>query len=424
MTLEWAEKWVANDKGPPGGQGNTFIVSGAEGGPFFLKELRDYQNSERRERMRREVACYKGLSHLGIPKLIDSNTDFFDEPNAKPYLVTEFVQGQTLQQYIDKKGLRPAKEAVHITLKILDIVEYSHSKEAIHRDIKPDNIILKASNPDTPVLVDFGMSFYEFEDNDPSTPAQQEIGNRFLRLPEFNSGSDNKRDPRSDVTHCAGILFFLLTGNHPRLLRDANNRPPHQTEAGRAALEKHSDIEIFSLLNLFDRAFDVSVNARWTSAKELREYLSKIRIGNQPDLASMRPEDIIAQIREKMSGHEERQTLLISSQLKDLSEIVVQTRNDLSNELGNFSTISGGSTFKISEKKFIGMHGLIKKSDTSVGYKPNFVGQIQGSEIILYCDDDVIFRCESEKIQAHKHEIIEKVYSLLIRGVNAALNER
>jgi eukaryotic-like serine/threonine-protein kinase len=77
------------------------------------------------------------------------------------------------------------------------------------------------------VLVDFGMSYHE-EASALVTPAWEEVGNRFLRLPELASESSLKRDPGSDVTFCGGILFLLLTGSRPGQLIDHDNCMPHQ----------------------------------------------------------------------------------------------------------------------------------------------------------------------------------------------------
>lgn len=62
-----------------------------------------------------------------------------------------------------------------------DAVEHSHAAGGIHRDIKPDNVMLRDSKPD-PVLIDFGLTFNRFDVEDSLTGDHQELGNRFLRL--------------------------------------------------------------------------------------------------------------------------------------------------------------------------------------------------------------------------------------------------
>lgn len=110
----------------------------------------------------------------------------------------------------------------------------------IHRDIKPGNIILKNNAWEDPVLVDFGMSHHE-DDEKKEISLDQEIDNRFLRLPEFSTGSTLKRDPRSDITHCAGVFFYMLTNIWPSVLIDENECMPHQRTLGRKKLLENSD---------------------------------------------------------------------------------------------------------------------------------------------------------------------------------------
>ena len=148
------------------------------------------------------------------------------------------------------------------------------------------------------------MSFYEGEDQ--LTGAAQDVGNRFLSLPEFSPGSPLKRDPRSDITLCAGILFYVLTGRMPRDLRDHGGAAPHQSEAGHEALLRHRDIDLLALLDVFDRAFDLAVHARWDSADSLMAALTRVRIG-APNMGNREtPEQMLERLRAQLEGHEEQ----------------------------------------------------------------------------------------------------------------------
>jgi len=202
--------------------------------------------------MSREVACYRTLNHAGIPQLIDTNTELFDQKDVQLYLETEYVEGQTLSTYVQKYGPRPASEAVELTCQLLDIIAYIHEQDTVHRDIKPDNIMLKLKEPTQLFLVDFGLGFLNIDDDTLQTEAGQEIGNRFLRLPEFRPNSQRKRDPRSDVTLSAGILLYLLTGRYPRGLDDDEGHPPHQRAEERRSISGLRDVDHFALLDIFD----------------------------------------------------------------------------------------------------------------------------------------------------------------------------
>jgi serine/threonine protein kinase len=146
--INWKQNWieVPTTKLESGGQGFAKIVKrkgGADDKHYFLKVLKEQQKMERRKRMHREVCAYETLAHPGIPRLIESNSDQFDNTAYDLYLVTDFVPGVTLAQHLNKNGPLQLNDAIAVTLKILSIVEHCHSEQCFHRDIKPDNIILK-----------------------------------------------------------------------------------------------------------------------------------------------------------------------------------------------------------------------------------------------------------------------------------------
>ncbi|MDP9140547.1 MAG: DUF3322 domain-containing protein [Pseudomonadota bacterium] len=279
--VPWRDRWNVVREIPRGGQALAYVVArkaNPAAGSFFLKMF-DGAGTERRARMFREVTCYRTLSHPGIPKLIESNAAEYEDRTAQLYLVTELVAGKNLGQYDVQNRLLSAADAVNIFGQLLDIVEYTHAQEVVHRDIKPENVMVESLAPLKVRLVDFGLSFLgaEHDDDNHSTAIGQEIGNRFLRLPEHGVSSVNKRDARSDLTQCVGLLFFALTGLRPSLLEDENRRRPHQRADARERLARHVDLDLFSLLNVFDKAFEIDIDARWQTVEELRRALSKIQ---------------------------------------------------------------------------------------------------------------------------------------------------
>lgn len=156
----------------------------------------------------------------------------------------------------------------------MQTLEYCHSNEIVHRDIKPNNIILRDNRLDEPFLVDFGLSFNKSEDDVLRTDTAGELGNRFLRLPELSANSAVKRDPRSDVTFCAAILLFCLTAVVPGLLIDHESMRPHQRGDCLELLARAIDDDgRRRLLYIFDTAFELNPVNRWQSASALREAL-------------------------------------------------------------------------------------------------------------------------------------------------------
>lgn len=281
--LNWMRRWARVSDGEGGGQSDTKLVTDRAGlsGPFFLKILRSQNDPNRRRRMFREVAAYKTLTHRGIPKLIDSNADHYDDLAYKLYLVTEYVEGTTLEERITSAPLS-SDDAVKVVTGVLEIVGYCHSAGVLHRDIKPDNVMLRAGSLSEPVLVDFGLSFNEVEAQPLTTLPAEEVGNRFLRLPEFSVGNDNtsRRNGVSDVTQCCGLLLYALTGDIPGALMTGDSaQMPHQRDEVRAKLQRRVSSDRFlQLQRIFDRGFRADVSHRWQSAGELREQLEKLTL--------------------------------------------------------------------------------------------------------------------------------------------------
>ena len=290
--LHWSKGWKEVKSLPQGGQGRPFEVKkidDATGQSYFLKEFPTDANEERRRRMFREVACYRTLEHRGIPRLIESNADEFSNKGFGLYLVTEFVNGANLAAVVSKRGPLEPQLAIRIVGNLLDIVAYAHSQEAVHRDIKPENVMLASGSDADVVLIDFGISFLarDHDEQEELTALGQELGNRFLRLPEFRVRSLMKRDPRSDVTLCVGVLLYLLTGERPSWLSDERGLLPHQRESVRKKLAALTSIDIPALADIFDRGFDSHLDARWQSAAELADVLR--RLSERPAVAGSTP---------------------------------------------------------------------------------------------------------------------------------------
>jgi serine/threonine protein kinase len=304
----WKSKWQELERLGRGGQGTTFRVAlhGSAGTQinYVLKILNDQTKMERRGRMYREVATLKTLDHPRIPKVIDTNADAFEDLTQDLFLVTTFIPGPTLEAYVDRPSSISLEEATKLAINLAEILIYCHSKGVIHRDIKPDNIILRNDSTDDPGLLDFGLSFNQETDaGDGLTPSAQQLGNRFLALPELQLKSANKRDHRSDLTQLCGIFLYTLTSEHPVTLIDDQSRLPHQRPRAAAFLASLSP-EIRTRLNrLFDVGFAVHIDQRFQSAQALREDLLFLtRTSDAQQGGSV--EEMLNSIRERLADQQ------------------------------------------------------------------------------------------------------------------------
>lgn len=210
------ERWQLLRKVGSGGQAHGYAGKALcqTGSCRFIKILREQTNPERRARMFREAAALSTYQHTRIPQLIESNAQKHMDNSFKLYLVTDFIEGINLSRLMNNP--LSLLDAGRITDELADAVEYLQIHSAVHRDIKPENVILRGNKNDA-VLVDFGMTFNLTEPPVLETGDWQEVGNRFLRLPELSAFSTLKRDFRTDLAFLTGILFFPCLDATPRL---------------------------------------------------------------------------------------------------------------------------------------------------------------------------------------------------------------
>jgi serine/threonine protein kinase len=165
-----------------------------------LKHLTDNRHSARFEVEARLLAL---LRHPRVVRIID----YFHDDSGQ-YLLMDLVRGTDLHVLLRQRGNPglPLEEAIHYTLHTCEALQYVHEQQIIHRDVKPQNLILGG---DGVVLVDFGVARL-MEDDEPGTVG---IGTPRFMAPEVFAGGSVS--PRSDVFGVAATLWTLIAGKPP-----------------------------------------------------------------------------------------------------------------------------------------------------------------------------------------------------------------
>ena len=183
-----------------------------------IKILKDEysQDEEFRRRFHAEGQAVAMLSHPNIVQVYDvSSSDNAD------FIVMELIDGITLKQYMEKKGVLNWKETLHFAMQIGKALEHAHSRGIIHRDIKPHNVMVLKNG--SVKVTDFGIARVVSKSN---TLTKEALGSVHYISPEQAKGG--RVDNRSDLYSLGVVMYEMMTG-----------RPPYDGESPVAVAIQH-----------------------------------------------------------------------------------------------------------------------------------------------------------------------------------------
>ncbi|HEX8706260.1 MAG TPA: serine/threonine-protein kinase, partial [Myxococcaceae bacterium] len=160
------------------------------------------------KRFRIEAQAMSQLSHPCCVSIID-----FGVEGGAPFMVMDFVTGQTLRSRVHEGGAVPVKQALSIMRQVLAGLAHAHERGIVHRDIKPDNIILTDAIGlgEQVRILDFGLA--KLRDTAPGLTLGMPVGTPSYMAPEQIRGEEV--DARTDLYSAGVLLFELLTGQKP-----------------------------------------------------------------------------------------------------------------------------------------------------------------------------------------------------------------
>lgn len=197
----FGDRWEVIEAIDEGGQSYIYKVRDRNGeytGQFVLKRLKSHK---RLDRFEREVKSVQQLHHPAIAPIVDYS---LKEP---AFFVTKFYVGGPLTAHAPL----PLLSALNLFIQLCDAIAYAHKHRVIHRDLKPDNVVLDETG--IPVIIDFGLCYLEDEDKR-LTASMEQVGSRFYMAPELEAGRVDSVTEKVDSYAVGKILYFLLSGRH------------------------------------------------------------------------------------------------------------------------------------------------------------------------------------------------------------------
>ena len=235
--------------------------------------------SEIRKRFLREAETAAQLGHPNIVPIYA-----VDESQNLVYFVMAYIDGDNLAKRVHDHGRLSAEETRRILREVGDALDYAHSRKVIHRDIKPDNILLDAETGRA-MVTDFGIARAVSEGDSRLTATGMAIGTPAFMSPEQCAG-DREIDGRSDLYSLGVVAYQMLTGdlpfaatNTPAMLVKHLSEPPTPVHTKRADIP--SDLARAVMLLL-----EKDPANRFPSAAALTTALER---GNVPDLPARAP---------------------------------------------------------------------------------------------------------------------------------------
>ena len=247
-----------------------YAIDGKLDRPVALKLLAEHliEDQAFRKRLLHEARVAARLSHPSIVQVYDAG-----EEGERPYIVMEYVEGETLAAILQRRHRLPPDEVVELALQICDGLAYAHAAGLVHRDVKPQNLLLTPAGDVK--IADFGIA--RAEGGTRATETGTILGTAGYLPPEQAAGKE--ATPTADLYSLGVVLYELVGGEQPyRFSSLPELLALQQTQVIRPLRQLAADVPP-ALERAVLRCLATDPRARPQSARELASELSETGVG-------------------------------------------------------------------------------------------------------------------------------------------------
>jgi tetratricopeptide (TPR) repeat protein len=305
LLADGAPRYVPGAEIARGGMGRILAAEDRLlGRPVALKRMRTAAD-DLEKRFLREQRITARLQHPAIVPIYDAGV----LEGGDPFFVMRLVKGESLDRAVAKAtSMDERLRLLAAVIGVVDAVAYAHGERVVHRDLKPQNILIGPFGE--VVVLDWGLA-RELERTDPNdgtgaltrsddpgdasddpaaTRAGEVLGTPGYMAPEQSDG--RAADTRSDVYGLGAVLYHVLTGGAPHAERSTTTADPSNREAA-LPIRDRAPAAPLDLLAIVDRAMATDPDARYASARELAEDLKRWQAGRLVEAHRYSPGDLV-----------------------------------------------------------------------------------------------------------------------------------
>ncbi len=255
-----------------GSMATVYLVRDSRDGSHVALKLLDPRlgGSIAEERFKREVRVVSSLQHPHILPLHESG-----RWQETLYYTMPFIDGVSLRRRIDQEGALPVEEACRLTTEIADALQHAHDRGVVHRDVKPDNVLLRDGHA---IVADFGVAraIYSVVDSTIITGAGLAIGTPAYMSPEQLSGGSV--DHRSDIYSLGCVFFEMLAGERPLADQGVRQIMLRRMRSSIPDVRKRRPDLSNEIVRVIGRALALAPADRFASVKQMADALRPLHV--------------------------------------------------------------------------------------------------------------------------------------------------